>query len=119
MTKGYKRATVAQTVEVAATIKDHANITMLGVEYHEGWDDGRVAEQVGASLSATARIRRDLYGPIYKPVIDLSGNGEPDTTDLHELSGEIHDLRIAMVAILESHNKLLAEFGKLPLELNF
>lgn len=57
-------ATVLQIEEIARLVRLHCCGENGYAVYEEGWDDHRIAEKVGASLSAVQHCRMELIGKL-------------------------------------------------------
>lgn len=60
-----RKASVKDTITISEILGRHVEKRPDGlVVYERGWDDTRIASEVGISRSAVARIRKELYGDV-------------------------------------------------------
>lgn len=89
--KGFKKATTAQTIQMHDLLK--ANFNKEAGKFENGYSDARIAEEVGVPHEAfVARMRRDMFGSkirVGKPKVD-------------EQLGEIRDLLTKVAGTVSS-----------------
>jgi hypothetical protein len=111
-----RKATTTEIIRIGALLAEHGTCEGGFYEYHNGWDDGRIAQEVSPDLGIghVSRVRREVYGNFRpgKPgahadeIAALQCSVRALTTELQTARGEIAELRARADAAADLHAKL-------------
>ena len=69
-----KRLSNRQRLDVGKLLEEHLECDDNKCRYEQGWNDTRIAAEVGGSATAVANFRRDVFGVLQQHPARSSGN---------------------------------------------